>query len=115
LDHRYGKKDILDMYLCSVRFDAGVIGLPAALKHFFGVTLHSSSRWIPVPAQVIFLIERLSNISRTVPIPRLRAIVHSLRSQELITDPDIRDLELLYGAMIGRGLVRGDPTQIVLS
>lgn len=114
LDARYDKQHILDMYLCSVRFDRGVIGLPAALSHFFGVRLNSSSKWSPIPAQSIFLVERLSNVSRTVPVPRLRAIVGSLKRDKLITDSDITDLEFLYKTMIEDGYVRGDPNEISL-
>jgi len=112
LDARYSKNDILNMYLCSVRFDRGVIGLPAALSHFFGVKLHSNSQWSPMPAQAIFLIERLSNISRTVATQRLKAIVRSLQRANLISEQDLLDLEILYQGMIARGLVRGDPTEI---
>lgn len=111
---RYTKSEILNMYLCSVRYDRGVIGLPAALKHFFRVSLNSSSYWSPVPAQAIFLIERLSNISRTVPVKRVRALVASLQEAGLITATDVSDLETLYEAMIASGKVRGNGSQITL-
>jgi len=115
LGARYLGTDILDMYLCSVRFDRGVIGLASALTHFFGVKLHSSSRWSPTPAQAIFLIERLSNISRSIAVARVKAIVSSLKADGLVGDSDLVDLEILYCGMIAKGLVRGDPQEITFS
>jgi penicillin-binding protein 1A len=112
LDARYEKSYILDMYLCSARFDRGVIGIAAAVQHFFKVGLHSSSKWLASPAQIIFLIERLSNISQTIPVKRVRAIVDSLWREQLITDTDVFELEQLYIAMITDGLTKGSAEEI---
>lgn len=105
---RFTPEQILRMYLCSVRFDRGVIGLPAALTHFFGVELHSTSKWVPTSAQVIFLVERLSNVSRTIPTERIRARLASLLSASLISPIDIQELKDVYLTQLTKGLIKGD-------
>ena len=95
------------MYLCSVRFDRGVIGLPAAATHFFDVPLHSASSWAPSPAQVFFLIDRLSNVSRTIPTARIRARLANLMAVSLFTDADVVELKKIYLDQIGKKLING--------
>ena len=41
LRSRFGAELVWRMYLCSVRFDRGIFGLPAAATHYFDVQLHS--------------------------------------------------------------------------
>jgi len=109
---RYEKHYILDMYLCSARFDRGVIGIAAAISHFFDTKLHSQSRWLASHAQIIFLVERLSNISQTIPVNRIRAIIVDLKTEQLIADSDVTELEDLYISMIARGRVKGRAEEI---
>lgn len=115
LDARYDKNALLDMYLASVRFDRGVIGLPAALEHFFGERFDSSSHWSPTPAQAVFLIERLSNVSRSVPVDRLRAIIGMLKRDDLLTETDVTQLESIYKGMIADGYAHGDADSVIFS
>ncbi|HVM37451.1 MAG TPA: biosynthetic peptidoglycan transglycosylase [Sphingomicrobium sp.] len=114
LDARYTKPELLDMYLSSVRYDKGIIGLPAALEHFFGERFSSKSYWAPSPAQAVFLVERLSNVSRTVSPNRLKALVRSLETAKLLSYADVSDLEFLYKEMIKDGYVRGNPEDLRL-
>jgi penicillin-binding protein 1A len=104
---RFGTDQIWKMYLCSVRFDRGVIGLPAAATHFFDIKLDSKSSWAPSPAQVFFLIERLSNVSRTIPTRRIRARLAKLTQTPLFAESDISELKAIYLNQIGKGLING--------
>ena len=95
------------MYLCSVRFDRGVIGLPAAAVHFFDLDLHLKSNWAASRAQVFFLVERLSNVTRTVPTARIRSLLKGLLEASLIGEEDIDELQQIYLEQIGKGLIGG--------
>jgi penicillin-binding protein 1A len=109
---RFGPDQVWRMYLCSVRFDRGVIGLPAALVHFFDVDLRSGLGWVPTRAQVFFLVERLSNISRNIPTRRIRSRLNGLREASLISDEDIAELREIYLDQIGKGLITGNVDDI---
>lgn len=53
----FSKNDQLEMYFASVRFEANVFGIAAAMKHFFGEVRSAVS-----PPEAFFLIERVSNV-----------------------------------------------------
>ena len=105
LRDRFGAEQVWKMYLCSVRFDRGVFGLAAAASHFFDVRLNSTSSWAPSPAEVFFLVDRLSNVSRTIPTARIRARITKLVAARLFTDQDIAELKQIYLEQIGKGLI----------
>lgn len=109
---RFGADQIVRMYLCSVRFDRGVIGLPAAAVHFFDLDLHSKSSWIASKAQAFFLIERLSNVTRTIPTARIRALLRGLLKSSLFETNDIEELQRIYLEQIGRGLITGSMSDV---
>ena len=115
LRDRYGADQIIQMYLCAVRFDRGVIGLPAAAAHFFDAELHSSSNWVPTRAQVFFLVERLSNITRTIPQARVRALIAGLLKADLLQDEDVPEIEAIYLDQVRKGLIRGTLDKLRLS
>lgn len=112
LRSRFGADQIIRMYLCSVRFDRGIIGLSAAAVHFFNAELHSASHWVASKAQVFFLVERLSNVSRTVPIPRIRVLLAGLLSESLIGSEDVEELHKIYRTQIANGLLIGPSTDL---
>lgn len=109
---RFGPDRVVRMYLCSVRFDRGVIGLPAALAHFFDVDMRTAPNWVPSNAQIFFLVERLSNVSRKIPTARVRALLKSLREASLISASDIEEIRQVYLEQIGKGRIIGTLAEI---
>ncbi len=57
LERVLSKTDIMRLYLASVRFERGVLGIAAAKQHFFEQTTGN-----PTEAQTFVLIERIGNI-----------------------------------------------------
>jgi penicillin-binding protein 1A len=104
---RFGADQVIRMYLCSVRFDRGIFGLAAAGSHFFDIEFNSTSTWAPTKAQVFFLVDRLSNVSRTIPTRRIRARLAGLMEMNLLSRTDIEELRQIYLDQIGKGLIRG--------
>lgn len=62
LTAQFDKHEILKLYVCSVRYEKGVIGLPKAINHFLGNVKNK----ILSNEEAFFLVERLSNISSSV-------------------------------------------------
>jgi penicillin-binding protein 1A len=93
LNERFSKQECLDAYLCSVRFSHGVIGLPAAIKHFFPKQKLDS----PLNhSQIFFLIERLSNISATFPQHRVQRLVDNAIASGVLTTEDVPTVNAIY-------------------
>lgn len=61
LQRKFAKQDILNLYIVSVRYDYGVMGLSKAIKHFYG----NLKRKTLTPEESFVLVERLSNITGT--------------------------------------------------
>jgi penicillin-binding protein 1A len=104
---RFGADQVIRMYLCSVRFDRGVFGVAAAATHFFDLEFNSASNWVPTKAEVFFLVDRLSNVSRTIPTARIRARLAALIENKLIAAEDVEELKQLYLDQIGKGHISG--------
>ncbi|TCL13430.1 penicillin-binding protein 1A [Roseivirga ehrenbergii] len=69
-EKQFSKKEILNFYLTSVRFETSVNGIISASKHFFSdIDKRTFSN-----EEAFFLIERLSNISSTYRIERIKSI-----------------------------------------
>jgi len=100
---RYKRGDVLELYLCSVRFAYGVEGVPAALRFYFNAPLSATTPWNPSTAQIFFLIERLSNVSRSIPVKRVRALVHDALNEGLLNQSDVIELQALYGDQVANG------------
>ncbi|MCR5872094.1 transglycosylase domain-containing protein [Sphingomonas sp. J344] len=93
VNRMFSKSAILDLYLCSVRYERGVIGLPAAIRHFF--PQHELSKPLDI-AQRFFLLERLSNVTGTFPKKRVEALLRSLREKGLIRSTDVAKIGRIY-------------------
>lgn len=61
LHRKFTKQEILNLYIVSVRYDYGVMGLSKAIKHFYG----SIERKSLIPEESFVLVERLSNVTGT--------------------------------------------------
>lgn len=61
LQRKFTKQEILNLYIVSVRYDYGVMGLSKAIKHFYG----NLKRKTLTPEESFVLVERLSNITGT--------------------------------------------------
>lgn len=103
LNRQFSKRDALNAYLCSVRFDKGVIGLPDAIRHFFPNHLVNSPLSSP---QRFFLIERLSNVSGTYPKTRVATLAENMRQEGYLTQSEAAAIDQIYVALIERGLIR---------
>lgn len=61
LQRKFTKQEILNIYIVSVRYDYGVMGLSKAIKHFY----RNIKRKTLTPEESFVLVERLSNITGT--------------------------------------------------
>lgn len=61
LQRKFTKQEVLNLYIVSVRYDYGVMGLSKAIKHFFG----NIKKKTLTPEESFVLVERLSNVSGT--------------------------------------------------
>ena len=62
LNRQFSKVEILKLYVASVRYERGVLGLSNAIKHFFDDLKDKAL----TSEEAFFLVERLSNITSTV-------------------------------------------------
>ena len=93
LNAQFTKSEGLNLYLCSVRYAHDVIGIAAAIRHYFpnhplGDPLNRS--------QAFFLIERLSNVTGTFPKSRIQRLVNQALISEIIFSDDVRILSDIY-------------------
>lgn len=87
LNSNFEKKELLKIYIASVRYDKGIIGLSKAIPHFLG----NLNGKLLCPEEAFFLVERLSNVSSTVNWDRVNYLQKRL-SQSL----DSSTLKELY-------------------
>ncbi len=98
-----GKPAQLEMYLSSVRFETRVLGIAAALKHFFGEPKKSAS-----PAEAFFLIERVSNIRSRLLIEKIDQTLRGAVAAGLLSYADARQAVGLYANAVKSGKLQ-DP------
>lgn len=99
-DRAFSKSDQLEMYLSSVRFENGVFGLPAAMRHFFGAVKKS-----PSPAEAFFLIERVSNIRSGLLIKKIDQTLHAAINAGVLTTADAQQAVRLYRTAVREGKI----------
>jgi len=93
LNSVFDKREGINVYLCSVRFAYGIIGLPAAIAYYYP----NKSLGDPVSnAERFVLIERLSNVTGTYPAARVRLLVDQLVAAHLLADLDRSELSSIY-------------------
>lgn len=97
LTKQFTKKEILQLYIASVRYEKGVLGLSSAIKYFFG---DIKSKNLSME-ECFFLVERLSNVTSTVNFERIEFL---LTRTELEVNKDT--LVKLYNNQIASGRLR---------
>lgn len=97
----FTKTDQLEMYFASVRFESGVFGIAAAMKHFFDVVTKTVS-----PAQAFFLIERVSNIRSRLLVEKVDQTLRGAVSVGLLSHADAREVVTLYASAVKDGKVQ---------
>lgn len=96
LTGQFTKTEILKLYIASVRYERGILGLSQAIKHFFG-DLKSKTL---TNEESFFLVERLSNISSTVRWDRIKHL--TTRTTPEINQTRLTDLyenQILVGRL----------------
>lgn len=96
LNRQFTKAEILKLYITSVRYDKGIIGLSNAIKYFFGDVKDKTIS----NEEAFFLVERLSNITATVKTQRIEHLI--TRTKVHI---DKVQLRTLYKAQIKKGKI----------
>ena len=102
LNKQFTKGEILRLYIASVRYEKGVLGLSNAIKYFFGDLKNKEL----TNEEAFFLVERLSNITFTVKRDRIEHLV-------LRTDIEIdkEKLKLIYDEQIDSGRLKNSYAQ----
>lgn len=103
LERRLSKRQILDCYLCGVRFAHGQIGVAAALQHFFpSADLHVRNIG---RAPAFFLIERISNIKDDLLVNKIVSQLRDLSLRGELSRADIRNILEIYQIQIRHGRI----------
>lgn len=97
LNKQFSKTEILKLYVASVRYERGVLGLSSTIKYFFG---ELRGREL-TNEEAFFLVERLSNITSTVNIDR----VNHLTTRTTVS-LDKNNLSQLYEKQILSGRLK---------
>lgn len=80
-EFQFSKKEILDFYIASVRYETGCLGLAKGSEHFFG-----NEKRVYSNEEAFLLVERLSNIRSSFSVQRINHLVnriHNLSEIEL--------------------------------
>lgn len=77
LDKQFSKEFILSLYLTSARFETGKNGFISATKHFFP----DKKNRIYSNEEAFFLIERLSNVTSTYRVERVKSLYDRTKDQ----------------------------------
>jgi len=97
----FTKNDQLEMYLASVRFESNVLGVAAAMKHFFGKVNKNISA-----AEAFFLIERVSNIRSRLLVKKVDQTLHGAVDAGLLNLIEAGEVLELYENAISSGLIK---------
>lgn len=99
----FTKNDQLEMYFASVRFEANVFGIAAAMKHFFGEVSKTVSA-----AEAFFLIERVSNVRSRLLVEKVDQTLRGAVTAGLLDQVQAREALRLYANAVKSGRIH-DP------
>ena len=91
LDKIFTKKNILEMYISSVRFENKCFGVVSAMNHYFGDVDTNLT-----PAKAFFLIERVSNIRQSLLASKIISTALSASDKGILSSDDLLELSVLY-------------------
>lgn len=97
----FTKNDQLEMYFASVRFEAGVFGIAAAIKHFSGGVSKTLSS-----AEAFFLIERVSNVRSRLLVEKVDQTLRGAVAAQLLDDSEARQVVRLYVNAVRSGKIQ---------
>lgn len=100
LNSALSKNQILDIYLSSVRFENRCFGVVSAMNYFFGQIVKE-----PSLAQSFFLIERVSNIRKSLLVNKIIATIRAAEEHKILSKDDIKELIKLYKEAVDSGKV----------
>lgn len=89
------KKQIIEMYIVSVRYELDTYGVISAMKFFFGQIISQPSR-----AQAFFLVERISNIRSAFLVGKIRKNLTYALEAGVIEQTDLIEIFALYADAI---------------
>ncbi|MEZ9613869.1 biosynthetic peptidoglycan transglycosylase, partial [Vibrio sp. 10N.286.45.C10] len=94
------KRRILEIYICSVRYENRCFGVLSAMQHFFGEIIPNPSK-----AEAFFLVERVSNIRRSLLANKIVATAKVAREKGILSESDLKELSLLYESAVNEGKI----------
>jgi len=97
LNGQFSKVEILKLYVASVRYERGVLGLSNSIKHFFGDLIAKEL----TSEEAFFLVERLSNITSSVNWDRISHLITRTK-----VEIDEKKLKQIYDAQIQCGRLK---------
>lgn len=100
LDKVLTKKNILEMYISSVRFENKCFGVVSAMNHYFGDVVTNLT-----PAKAFFLIERVSNIRQSLLASKIISTALSARDKGILSGDDLLELSVLYKNAVDSGKI----------
>ncbi len=95
------KKEILAIYLSSVRFERGKFGVVAAMNHYWGNLVQT-----PTKAQSFFLIERISNIQSRLLTNKIIETAKAAVQCGVLVECDLAELCGLYVDAVSKGKIK---------
>ncbi|KPK95757.1 penicillin-binding protein [bacterium SM23_31] len=96
----FTKSEQLEIYLASVKFDRGVLGVIKAMHHFWGGIIPN-----PSTSQSFFLIERISNIYSRLLTEKIIQTANSAMESGLMKIDDTHELHKLYYDAVTNGKI----------
>tara|TARA_A100000171_G_C2131637_1_gene147158 strand:+ start:1357 stop:2748 length:1392 start_codon:yes stop_codon:yes gene_type:complete len=95
------KSKLLDFYLSSVRFETGVFGVAAAIRHYFGANEKSVT-----PAEAFVLIERLSNIRSRLLVEKINQTMRTAFDVGLLDKSSASQVIDIYKHAVSSGKIK---------
>jgi penicillin-binding protein 1A len=114
LEACFSKQEIIELYVCAVRYEHRVLGIVAAVKYFFPhKELEAYKRTNLSNAEIFFLVERLSNVRSGFLSGKIQAQIKDAHDANILAARDIMELIKIYEMQIGCGHVRpSDPSAL---
>ena len=97
LNKQFNKDEILKLYISSVRYERGILGLSNAIKYFFGELKEKQL----TNEECFFLVERLSNITSTINWQRIEHL--TTRTNIKINKEKLKEI---YNKQIEKGILK---------